>query len=172
MCVIGIQICASLGSIASMDKLMGTPQSGLQLNAGWSSALGFRFDLYLPGAHGIYLGNGLTTEPFKLEIQTKPPTLQLTAGLKVAVPQQDPLEFFLSLAIDELSARGVAQMVGYWVNPFGISDQVKVGPNLALSIEIIFAEGLPGGLGFAGGLQIGKASAQIAVNISEDPMRT
>jgi hypothetical protein len=29
-------------------------------------------------------------------------------------------------------------MSGWWVNPFGISPNVKVGPNLALSISIIF----------------------------------
>jgi hypothetical protein len=48
----------------------------------------------LPTPSVVNLGRGITTDPFKLQIQTKPPMLQLEAGLKVPVPKQsEPLDF-------------------------------------------------------------------------------
>src|ERR1700731_697625 len=100
----------------------------------------------------------------------------------------------MSLSFNLIEGIATGQLHGYWNNPFGISDRIKIGPDLALSIDIIFAQfvstgcvfGLivfyiaadryvfpstPSGLGFVGGLQIGKTSAQVAFQVSEDPSR-
>lgn len=60
-------------------------------------------------------------------------------------------------------------MMGLWTNPFGISDQIKVG-NIAMSVEGLLAQ-FPSGFGFSGELDIGKAKGQLAFNLSEDPLR-
>ena len=57
------------------------------------------------------------------------------------------------------------QMTGYWVNPLGVGQNVKIGPHLALQINIVYATfvatGLPSGFGFAGGLSIGDFAVQV-----------
>jgi hypothetical protein len=89
----------------------------------------------------LYLGHGITTTPFTHAIQTRPVQLILSAGLKVTVAHSpEPLLFTLSLGTNFLGASATGQMSGWWVNPFGISPNVKIGPNLALSIDIIFSQ--------------------------------
>ena len=62
-------------------------------------------------------------------------------------------------------------MLGYWVNPFGISDNLRIGPSLALKVDIVLAQflatGTVGGFGFSGALQFGKISAQLEFDITE-----
>ena len=41
-----------------------------------------------------------------------------------------------------LSAEATEQMTGWWENPLGIGSKVKVGPNLWLSISIIYAQSI------------------------------
>ena len=55
-------------------------------------------------------------------------------------PQGSTLDFQLSLGINLIGASATAQMHGYWTNPIGLGDQVKIGPDVALSIDIIFAQ--------------------------------
>ena len=140
----GVQICASLSPIAALDSVMrsSAPTNGLTLSAGWSKATGFALDIIMPTASVVHLGNGIVTDPFKLRIQAgAPPTLLLIAGVKVPVePAGNSLDFQLSLGINPVGASASAQMHGWWVNPLGIGQNVKIGPDVALSIEIIFAQ--------------------------------
>jgi hypothetical protein len=46
----------------------------------------------------------------------------------------------MSLDFNLIEAKATGQMKGFWKNPFGISENVKIGPDLALSVEIIFAQ--------------------------------
>jgi hypothetical protein len=46
----------------------------------------------------------------------------------------------MSLGLNLIEGKATGQMHGFWENPFGISDRIKIGPDLALSIEIIFAQ--------------------------------
>ena len=138
---LGVQICAVLSEIDVLEDLMRGLVSGLTLRAGWSKAKGFELDVYLPAPTSLNLGNGITTTPFTLAIQTKPVQLILTAGINVPVAYSPtPLLFTLSLGTNLWGASATGQMSGWWVNPFGIGQNVKIGPNLALSIDIIFAQ--------------------------------
>ena len=98
--------------------------------------------------------------------------------------------------INLIGASATAQMHGYWTNPIGLGDQVKIGPDVALSIDIIFAQfvstGTPrsvistasivtsictdthclsSGFGIVGGIAVGKATGSIAMEINENPER-
>ncbi|TBU39054.1 hypothetical protein BD309DRAFT_970509 [Dichomitus squalens] len=173
----GVQVCAVLGQIDALNSLMRGPVPGLTLSAGWSKAKGFELDVYLPAPTRLNLGNGVTSTPFALSIATKPTVrLILSAGLNIPVPNSPaPLLFTLSLGTNLLGADATGQMSGWWVNPFGISPNVKVGPNLGLSISIIFAQfvstGTPSGFMVQGGLMIGETAAQLALSVNEDPMK-
>ncbi len=65
-------------------------------------------------------------------------------------------------------------MKNYWMNPFGINEHVKIGPDMCLEIGIIYtviaATGTPSKVGVSGGMAIGDAEAQCAVVISENPL--
>ena len=120
---------------------MRAPVPGLTLSAGWSKATGFELDILLPSPTTLSLGNGVSTTPIKLQLQTRPLNFILSAGLKVPVPHSPtPLLFTLSLAINLLGASAAGEMAGLWVNPFGISPHVSIGPDLLLAIEIIYAQ--------------------------------
>lgn len=146
----GVQVCASLSPIAPLDSLLrsSAPTNGLTLSAGWSKATGFQLDVQLPAASVVHFGRGIVSDPFTLRIQLDgiEPSLLLIAGVKVPVrPQGQILDFHMSLGINPLGASATAQMDGYWVDPFGIGQSVKIGPNVALSIDIIFAQFLTTG---------------------------
>lgn len=138
----GVQVCAVLSEIDALNSLMRGPVPGLTLSAGWSKAKGFELDIYLPVPTKMNLGNGIITTPFKLALVSKPAVeLILTAGVNIPVAHSpEPLLFTLSLGANMLSAEATGQMSGWWVNPLGISPSVKVGPNLGLSISIIYAQ--------------------------------
>jgi hypothetical protein len=118
------------------------PTNGLILNAGWSKAQGFSLDVQMPAASVLHLGHGIVTDPFTLRIQLGgTPTLLLIAGLQIPVePAGQRLDFQLSVGITALGASATAQMHGYWVNPMNLGQSVKIGPDVALSIDIIFAQ--------------------------------
>ncbi|KEP51319.1 hypothetical protein V565_063650 [Rhizoctonia solani 123E] len=173
----GVQVCAAVGEIDALNSLMRGPVLGLTISANWSAANGFDLQVYMPTPTRLSLGNGVTTTPFTLAIATKPEVqLILSAGLNVPVAHSSaPLVFTLSLDSGLTSAQATGQMSGWWVNPFGISPNVKVGPNMGLSISVLYATfvttGLPSGLAIQGGLMIGQTQAQLALRIDEDPMK-
>jgi hypothetical protein len=145
----GVQICATLAPIEALDSLIRSPSptKGLVLSAGWSPIGGFALDVIMPSDSVIHLGKGIVTDPFKLRIQVGTlPTLLVIAGVRIPVePEGSKLEFQLSLAVNALGASATAQMHGWWANPLGLGKNVKIGPDVALSIEIIFAQFLASG---------------------------
>ncbi|EUC61644.1 hypothetical protein RSOL_403850, partial [Rhizoctonia solani AG-3 Rhs1AP] len=173
----GVQVCAVLSPIEALNSLMRSNVPGLTISAGWSKAKGFDLQVYMPTPTRLNLGNGVTTTPFTLAITTKPEVqLILSAGLMVPVAHSPkPLVFTLSLGAGFTSAQATGQMSEWWVNPLGISEKVRVGPNLGLSISVLYATfvatGLPSGFAVQGGLMIGQTQAQLALSIDEDPMR-
>ncbi len=123
----------------------------------------------------IHLGHGITTDPIDLAIQSDPVNLQISTGVSVPVAGSDPLDFKASLSVVEEDVTLTGEVYGSWTNPFGISRNVKIGPGLALQLQInllLFPEtGLPTSFGFSGGVAIGNAEGKAAVQISEDPTR-
>jgi hypothetical protein len=173
--IVGIQVCAVLGEIKAFSDLMhnSTPPH-LTLSAGWSQDSGFTLDIILPTPVNVDLGRGITTDPFTLQVRTAPPEIKLIAGVKIPVPKQKaPLHFSLILDFNAIEGGATGQLAGSWNNPFGISPKITIGPNVALSFKIIFAQfittGTPSAFGFVGGLQIGKVNAQVAFQVSENP---
>lgn len=173
----GIQICAVVGHIDPFSKLTRQSTSPtLILNASWTNDFGFLLDIFLPTPFMIHLGRGITTDPIALRIQTDPVELMIHAGIKVPVAKSpEPLDFEASLSLQDEVVTLSADMYGCWVDPFGISELVEVGPHIGLGLDIdlplFFITGLPSGFRFVGGLAIGTAEAQVAVDISEDPLR-
>ena len=172
-----MQICAVVGHIDPFSKLMRQSSSPvLILNASWTSDFGFLLDITLPTPLVIHLGRSITTDPIALRIQTKPVELMIHAGIRVPVAKSPkPLDFQASLALRDEVVTMQADMYGWWVDPFGVSEAVKVGPHIGLGLDIdlplFFISGIPSGFSYTGGLAIGKANANIAVEISEDPLR-
>ncbi|KAF8663989.1 hypothetical protein AX16_000840 [Volvariella volvacea WC 439] len=170
----GVQVCAVIDKIDQVEKLLRHSSPGLILAAAWSSSSGFSLDIQFPTNGIIHLGHGVTTDPMQLQISMNPIRLMFSGGVKVPVPSSStPLDFKLALSVQNEEVYASGQMTGLWNNPFGISPQVTIGPNLALELGIIlpqfFATGTPSSFGFAGGLSIGKVRGDVAVQINEDP---
>jgi len=171
----GVQFCATISScLKPLDHVTNKQINGLVLRAAWSPDRGFSFGVVLPTPVGIHLTKSITSGPVEVEIiVSKMPQLQLTASVNYAAPRQSqPLVFTLGLKADLDSAEGFGQMTNYWYGPFGI-EGVKIGPNVALEVGIIYAvlvaTGTPSKLGFSAGLAIGDVEAQVRAVISEDP---
>lgn len=178
--ILGIQICAVFGQIVPFQKLLRRPSDspGLTLCAGYTKKTGYSLDIAVPADIMIHLGRGITTDPITMQIQTSPKIqLMIDAGVKIPVSKSpEPLDFQLSLTLvdDDITVDG--QMYGLWKDPFGVSEAITIGPDLALDIginlPIFFASGLPSTMGFVGDLYIGEATGRIGVQLSEDPTRT
>ncbi|KAF8593815.1 hypothetical protein BDV93DRAFT_482217 [Ceratobasidium sp. AG-I] len=173
----GVQVCAAVGEIDALNSLMRGPVPGLTISAGWSAANGFDLQVYTPTPTLLSLGNGVTTTPFTLAIVINPNVeLVLSAGLNIsAAHSPEALVFTLSVGAGITSAVATGQKSGWWVNPLGVSPNVKVGPNLELSMSLLYATfvatGLPSEFAIQGGLMIGQTEAQLALSINEDPMK-
>lgn len=130
--------------IPALNNLLRQDISGLVLSAGWSKASGFNLAITLPTEASLDLGNGIKTTPISLAIRTNPVELAVTAGVTVPVKDSTPLDFNFVLAANLVDARASAEMKGWWVKPFGV-DNLKIGPVITLSIEIVYAQFLTTG---------------------------
>lgn len=61
------------------------------------------------------------------------------AGVTVPVKDSASLDFSFVLAANVTGASASAQMGGWWIEPFGVNN-LKIGPEVTLSIEIIYAQ--------------------------------
>lgn len=172
----GIQFCATIdGRLEPLDHVTKQEIHGLVLRAAWSPDQGFSFGVVLPTPIGIHLTKNITSGPVELElVASRMPQLQFTASLNLTTSwQPQPLVFTFGLKADLASAQGFGQMTGYWHNPFGVGEHVRVGPNLVLEVDVIYAAlvatGAPSSIGLSGGMVIGDAEAQVVIKISENP---
>ena len=169
----GLQLTGTLEDIPALSKLTKTSQVGLQLTAllGTTTSI----SIAMPDTR-LNLGRNITTDPLSIAIQITPqPELDLIFGLNVNVPNQTaPLHFDLKLGIGVTGANGSGTMKGYWKDPFGVHG-LQIGPELALQLDIIYAQflssGTPSGFGFVGGIMLGDIVGKMAVSIQEDPTK-
>lgn len=167
----GLQLTGTLEEIPALSSLTKNKQIGLQLTAliGTTTSI----TIAMPDTR-LSLGKSVTCDPFAITVQLLPkPELDLIFGINVIVPNQDtPLHFDLKLGIGIEGANGSGTMKGYWKEPFGITG-LQIGPELALQLDIIYAQflstGTPSGFGFVGGLKLGDITGKMALSISEDP---
>ncbi|KAL1693636.1 hypothetical protein GGG16DRAFT_88615, partial [Schizophyllum commune] len=177
----GVQICATMAPVSTLDTLLRRPDNpthGLILRAAWTHGTGFELGITMPVDTILELGNGIRTDPFRMRIHARPrPELVLIAGVKVpvALPAGESLNFALSLGLRPEGANAAAEMQGWWVNPLGLGKDVAVGPEVVLSIGILFAQflttGTPSEFAVGGGLKIGSKAASVLMLIAEDPSR-
>lgn len=173
----GIQIMATIDHIAALNALTQINTDGLVLRIGLVQGLGLDFGIILPADNAIRFGPNVTsTGPLSVDIQiAASPTLVISAGFHVLVPKQDdPLTLSLQLSANSIQASGTTSISGFWLSPFGLGQQVKIGPTLSLSVGLTFATfpvSGPSLLSLAGGLEIGSTVANFAMSISKDPLQ-
>ncbi|KZT39494.1 hypothetical protein SISSUDRAFT_1061095 [Sistotremastrum suecicum HHB10207 ss-3] len=172
----GIQVCAELGAIDAFTKITGGQHFDLILRAAWSKERGFDLDICLHADTILHLGHGVTTDPIAFGIDlSEPPSLIISTGAIIPVEKQvEPLHFTLEMELNEIGASATGQLkaVDGWKNPFGLSEDITAGPDLALKVGIIyetFLEQGPSELGFVGGFLIGKTGGQLAFQASDIP---
>lgn len=167
----GVQICASLSNCRPMSNLAGIPDPSLVLSLAWCDS---ELDISILSRTPIplKLGPSIVTDSISFHIVLGTvPKLQLKAGAHITVSGSDkPLHFLLEVELDEMGGTLTGHLAGGWNNPFGLGPDLTVGPNLLLSASILYA-GVPSGVGFVGGLQVGKSSGQVAFQVSEHPSK-
>ncbi|KAF3184272.1 hypothetical protein TWF751_000251 [Orbilia oligospora] len=172
----GVQLLAAFDSIDEIDSLTRSRNPALTLKAYYSSGV-LGLDIIMPNDNAVMVmkNSNLRPTPFTLGIRVTDngPTLALKSGFDLIVPNQvDPLRFAFGLNADMIGANGYGEMLGYWKNPLGISDQLEIG-DLALQMGIIYAvffsTGTPSSLAITGGIKLGKTQASVALAISENP---
>ena len=89
----------------------------------------------------------------------------------VKVPDQDPLKFSGGIALIVEEAKLFIEMKNqWWNNPLGLSKQLRLGPDLALQLGIVYVSPIyPSEIGIAAGLAIGSVSGKAALSISDAP---
>lgn len=137
----GIQICATLDDLGPLNSLARSHISGLTLTIVYSKQHGFQLSITPPTQALLSLGNGITTTPLKPSVQTSPPRLTVSTDVSIPLPHSaQPLVFDLVLGVDLTGASGTSAVERWWTNPLGIGENVKIGPKLMLSLDIIFAQ--------------------------------
>ncbi|KAK6497748.1 hypothetical protein TWF481_012150 [Arthrobotrys musiformis] len=172
----GVQLLAAFDSIDEIDSLTRSRNPALTLKAYYTNGL-IGLDIIMPNENAVMVmkNSNLRPTPFTLGIKVTDngPALALKSGFDLIVPNQvDPLRFAFGLNADMIGANGYGEMLGYWKNPLGISDQLEVG-DLALQMGIIYAvffsTGTPSSLAITGGIKVGRTQASVALAISENP---
>ncbi|KAJ0268030.1 hypothetical protein COL940_013789 [Colletotrichum noveboracense] len=127
----------------------------------------------MPNQRTISFNNGsVYSGPLTLQIDFSPtPTLRLKADFFVKVSKGNPLKFSGAFSLDVKEARLSIELKDqYWIDPFGLSPKVKLGPDLALQIGIVYVGPVyPSDLGVAAGLTVGDVSGKAALLVSELP---
>lgn len=171
----GVQFCASIDRVQPLNHITKAEVHGLVLHAVWNPDTGFSFGIILPTPVGIHLTKTITSGPVSVEISlSRMPHILVTAELNVVPKRQSqPLVFKFGLEADIIGANGFGEMKNYWVNPLGIGENVRIGPNIALRLGIDYAllaaTGTPSSIGFSAGMAIGSVEAQVAMAISDNP---
>lgn len=172
--LLGIQFCAIIEKLEPMNKLTKDNPPTLILRISWTKSLGSFWSLAasitFPSPVTLDLGRGVTTDPISIKITLDaPPKLKILGGVQVPIANQPaPFHFSLEMEVDSIGATATGVMEGEWRNPFGISDQLVIGPTLALSLSITWATG-PSGFAFVGGFRFGKKHAKATYAINEIP---
>jgi hypothetical protein len=166
----GVQLNATVGSIPALNKATGINMDGLILSVGLVEGAGLTMGIVLPTNAAIRISPTVTSGPISVDINiAHPPTLLLKAGINVTVPgQRDPLVFTGGLNASVTSVNGFVQMDGFWVNPFGISPAVKIGPTMTLQVGMEFAPPSVQ-VGGTGGLMIGNTAATVSLSLGASP---
>ena len=174
----GVQVAATLGTVAALDHSMnnkGTATSGLILQAMYKEdTSAFDLDITLAAPQTVAMKNkSIWSGPISLVIDVSAnPSLMIVADFFVRVPKQDaPLKFTGGIRANVDEAKAFIELKDqWWNNPFGLSSHLKLGPDLALQIGIVYAGPLyPSEIGVAAGLMIGDVSGQAALSVSEAP---
>ncbi|KAK4185850.1 hypothetical protein QBC35DRAFT_465229 [Podospora australis] len=170
----GFQFCASIDSIPELEKLMRGSVKGMVFRAALINGQ-FALSIILPADRTITFGANVYTGPLMIEIAKSDLEFQLVlkALLNIKVETQpDPLKFSLGLKASLSGAAAYAQMMTDWTNPCNIGKQVTVR-GCALEFGIVystfFTTGMPGAIGLAGQIMIGKKEAKIAMKLSQNP---
>lgn len=99
-----------------------------------------------------------------------PPQLVLSAELIIPIEGQKDLIFDLSCAIDPKSRLDIrGQLRGLnWVNPFGLCEDLVIGPKVGASFAIILSTLTPDGFSLAADFKLKylKVSMEMEVNVS------
>lgn len=107
----------------------------------YSKQRGFQISITPPTPTLLSLGHGVTTTPFEPSIQTSPPRLTISTDVSIPLPHSaQPFVFDLVLGVDLMGASGTSAIERWWTNPLGVGENVKIGPKLMLSLDIIFAQ--------------------------------
>ncbi|KAH0835775.1 hypothetical protein J3R83DRAFT_9618 [Lanmaoa asiatica] len=197
---VGLQVFATLDEIPIFNSLTKSNVTGMVLNASWSRSTGFSLNVLLPVARNLAFGKGITTTPITLSLDMTPspidkakliPSLQVSSGLYIPIAHSTkPLLFQIILTALDTDATIAAELKGNWVDPFGISDEVVVGPDLFLQADFSYVTGLryvnvygfsgtqilriwipDSGVLFKGGLAVGNTNASVVVSVNEDPLK-
>ncbi|KAJ3949664.1 uncharacterized protein N0V96_000788 [Colletotrichum fioriniae] len=170
----GFQFCAIIDSIPELEKLMRGSVKGMVFRAALVDGQ-FALSVIFPSDRTITFGEHVYTGPLAIEITKTDFEFQmiLKALLNVKVETQPkPLQFSLGLKASYSGAAAYAQMLTDWTNPCDIGKKINVR-GCALDIGIVystfFTTGMPGSIGLAGQIMIGKKEAKLAMKLSQNP---
>lgn len=172
---VGIQICAILGEVTVISKSLKGSKPALVLSMAWSPDDKSRFEISITSLTPITmdLGSGVVTDPISIHlILDKTPKLGIRTGAVIKTGEgEESLHFIMQMEIGALGITATGQLAGGWKNPMGLCPELTIGPNLALKLDFLYATG-PSGIGFVGGMQVGKKNGQLAFEVNEVPSRT
>ncbi|KAF3918172.1 hypothetical protein ABW20_dc0103714 [Dactylellina cionopaga] len=169
----GIQFCAIIDSMPELEQILRGSVKGTILRASYAKGA-FSLGLILPAKRTITFSPDVYTGPLSLQIQTgKDIKLSLEAELNIKLSTQpDPLTFALGLRAGALDASAYGEMLTHWVNPCDVGKNVVIR-GCALEFGIVYSTfvttGMPGKIGLAGQLNIGKKEAKAAMMLSQNP---
>lgn len=174
----GFRIYAMLPAIPAVDHVFGSPEipaSGLTLQATYSNTTNsLELGIQLSVPRLLSFKNGAVySGPLSMAIEVSTtPSIMMKADWFVKVQNQvKPLMFSGGLVADFTSASLFVELKDqWWENPLGLSEQVKLGPNLALTLGIAYIGPVyPNEIGIAGGLAIGDTNGDAALVFGEIP---
>lgn len=174
----GVQVAARLDRLPLLDQVMnnrGASTTGLTLQAMYAEESStFKIGINLSTPQKVSMkGSTVRSGDVSLQIEVSAtPSMMLKADFFVQVAnQEEPLKFSGGIKANVSEAEAFIEIANqWWTNPFGLSPRLKLGPNLALQIGIVYAGPVyPSEIGIAAGLGIGSASGKAALSISETP---
>lgn len=123
-------------------------------------------DLELP------IGHGIKADSISLEIRLgQLPSLYLKGGLEIPIKDQKPLHFTLDCRLEADSSLTLGGLLSdvYWDNPFNLCRDLRLGPELGLSVTVLLSTVTPTAFGIKGQFQFKKIRVKLDMKIGARP---
>jgi hypothetical protein len=170
----GVQLLVNVGQCQTLSKALSCNDLGVLLCLvwRWDAPGNLMASLRTTNLPPLRIGDNFWTGDIALDLVVG------TAGLKISFrakayfrpsEKEQPLELEIAAALEPVGFEISGSMKGLWRNPFGLCEDLVLGPDLIIALQLSYASAAPTRFSFVGGVKVGRAGGRLDLQVSANP---